>query len=245
MGNIFQESFEKENPEIVEKKPLTTERKYPKKKLIYNLKCPKCKNPIEPEFQLCRNFRICRKCYNKIMEEQKEDLLDYFSRLKFEASEILEDKLYLGNEGSSFSKKKLKKRGITDIIIVGYNLYKFYPEDFNYKQIEIDDNEHEEILKYFIPIILYILNNEDKVFFIHCQAGISRSASIVISIIMFIKKLNFEEAFKFVSNKRKIISPNFGFIQQLKEFQEMLELIDYKFKFLQPMQNIIFEDNDF
>lgn len=245
MGNIFQESFEKENPEIVEIKPLTPERKYPKKKLIYNLKCPKCKNPIEPEFQLCRNFRICRKCYNKIMEEQKEDLLDYFSRLKFEASEILEDKLYLGNEGSSFSKKKLKKRGITDIIIVGYNLYKFYPEDFNYKQIEIDDNEHEEILKYFIPIILYILNNEDKVFFIHCQAGISRSASIVISIIMFIKKLNFEEAFKFVSNKRKIISPNFGFIQQLKEFQEMLELIDYKFKFLQPMQNIIFEDNDF
>ena len=245
MGNIFQESFEKENPEIVEIKPLTTERKYPKKKLIYNLKCPKCKNPIEPEFQLCRNFRICRKCYNKIMEEQKEDLLDYFSRLKFEASEILEDKLYLGNEGSSFSKKKLKKRGITDIIIVGYNLYKFYPEDFNYKQIEIDDNEHEEILKYFIPIILYILNNEDKVFFIHCQAGISRSASIVISIIMFMKKLNFEEAFKFVSNKRKIISPNFGFIQQLKEFQEMLELIDYKFKFLQPMQNIIFEDNDF
>lgn len=245
MGNIFQESFEKENPEIVGIKPLTTERKYPKKKLIYNLKCPKCKNTIEPEFQLCRNFRICRKCYNKIMEEQKEDLLDYFSRLKFEASEIIEDKLYLGNEGSSFSKKKLKKRGITDIIIVGYNLYKFYPEDFNYKQIEIDDNEHEEILKYFIPIILYILNNEDKVFFIHCQAGISRSASIVISIIMFIKKLNFEEAFKFVSNKRKIISPNFGFIQQLKEFQEMLELIDYQFKFLQPMQNIIFEDNDF
>ena len=245
MGNIFQESFEKENPEIVEIKPLTTERKYPKKKLIYNLKCPKCKNTIEPEFQLCRNFRICRKCYNKIMEEQKEDLLDYFSRLKFEASEIIEDKLYLGNEGSSFSKKKLKKRGITDIIIVGYNLYKFYPEDFNYKQIEIDDNEHEEILKYFIPIILYILNNEDKVFFIHCQAGISRSASIVISIIMFMKKLNFEEAFKFVSNKRKIISPNFGFIQQLKEFQEMLELIDYQFKFLQPMQNIIFEDNDF
>ena len=245
MGNIFQESFEKENPEIVEIKPLTTERKYPKKKLIYNLKCPKCKNTIEPEFQLCRNFRICRKCYNKIMEEQKEDLLDYFSRLKFEASEIIEDKLYLGNEGSSFSKKKLKKKGITDIIIVGYNLYKFYPKDFNYKQIEIDDDEHEDILKYFIPIILYILNNEDKVFFIHCQAGISRSASIVISIIMFMKKLNFEEAFKFVSNKRKIISPNFGFIQQLKEFQEMLELIDYKFKFLQPMQNIIFEDNDF
>ena len=245
MGNIFQESFEKENPEIVEIKPLTTERKYPKKKLIYNLKCPKCKNTIEPEFQLCRNFRICRKCYNKIMEEQKEDLLDYFSRLKFEASEIIEDKLYLGNEGSSFSKKKLKKKEIKDIIIVGYNLYKFYPEDFNYKQIEIDDNEHEEILKYFIPIILYILNNEDKVFVIHCQAGISRSASIVISIIMFMKKLNFEEAFKFVSNKRKIISPNFGFIQQLKEFQEMLELIDYKFKFLQPMQNIIFEDNDF
>ena len=244
MGNIFQESFEKENPEIVEIKPLTTERKYPKKKLIYNLKCPKCKNTIETEFQLCRNFRICRKCYNKIMEEQKEDLLDYFSRLKFEASEIIEDKLYLGNEGSSFLKNDLKKLGITNIIIIGYYLYKFYPNDFDYKIIEVDDDETEDILQYFIPVIIYFLNIKGKCF-IHCQAGMSRSASFTIAIVMFIKKLNFQNAYDYVLKRRKIICPNFGFIEQLKEFDEMLYLINYNIKFLQPMHNILFEGDDF
>ena len=85
------------------------------------------------------------------MEDQKEDLIDFFSRSKFEANEIIENKIYLGNEGSSFLKNNLKKIGVANIIIVGYNLYKFYPNDFEYKQIEIDDDEHEEIIKYFIP----------------------------------------------------------------------------------------------
>ena len=57
--------------------------------------------------------------------------------------------------------------------------------------------------------------------------------------------MNFQDAYDFVLHKRKIICPNYGFIEQLIEFQEMLELINYKFKFLQPMQNIIFEKDDF
>ena len=183
----------------------TSKRTYQKIKQNPNSKCPKCKNLIEPEFQICRNFRICRICYNKIMEEQKEDLIDFFSRAKFKVNEIIENKLYLGNEESSFLKENLKKLGITNIIIIGYNLYKFYPNDFEYKQIEIDDNEHEEIIKYFIPIIIYIKNNIKNKFFIHCQAGISRSVTITIAIIMFFKKMNFKNAFNFVFSKKKIL----------------------------------------
>jgi hypothetical protein len=39
------------------------------------------------------------------MEEQKEDLIDFFSRAKFKVNEIIENKLYLGNEESSFLKE--------------------------------------------------------------------------------------------------------------------------------------------
>jgi protein-tyrosine phosphatase len=73
----------------------------------------------------------------------------------------------------------------------------------------------------------------------------SRSASFVIAIIMYFKKMNFQDAYNFVLHKRKIICPNYGFIEQLIEFQEMLELINYDFKFLHSMHNIIFEDDDF
>lgn len=48
----------------------------------------------------------------------------------------------------------------------------------------------------------------------------SRSASIVISYLIWKYKMNLEEAFSFVKSKRKIISPNSNFIDQLKEFSK-------------------------
>ena len=225
-------------------KLLTVERTYPKKKINLNNKCIRCNKLIEePNFQITRNVRICRKCYNKKMEEQKENMIKYLSNLKFEADEIF-DNLYLGNEGSSFLKDDLKKLGITNIIIIGYYLYKFYPNDFDYKIIEVDDDETEDILQYFIPVIIYFLNIKGKCF-IHCQAGMSRSASFTIAIVMFIKKINFQNAYDYVFKRREIICPNLGFIEQLKEFDEMLYLINYNIKFLQPMHNILFEGDDF
>ena len=57
--------------------------------------------------------------------------------------------------------------------------------------------------------------------------------------------MNFKNAFNYLLSKKKIINPNHGFIEQLIEFQEMSELINYDFKFLHSMHNIIFEDDDF
>ena len=227
-------------------KPLSTKRTFEKIKNNPNNKCIICKKIVEPNFMICRSVRLYRECYSKKMEQQKKVSIKFlsFSKKSFAGNEILDNKLYLGNEHDSFLKEKLKSIGITNIIVLGYKSYNFYPEDFEYKIIEVVDIENEDILKYFIPIIIYYSNIKGKCF-IHCQAGMSRSASFVIAIIMYFKKMNFQDAYNFVLHKRKIICPNYGFIEQLIEFQEMLELINYKFKFLQPMQNIIFEKDDF
>ena len=57
---------------------------------------------------------------------------------------------------------------------------------------------------------------------IFSQAGVSRSASIVISFLM--KKLNikFEEAFLFLKVKRPHIQPNEGFVSELKAYEAAL-----------------------
>ena len=104
MGNFYYSKKEKQNQKNENSIFFTSKRTYQKIKQNPNSKCLKCKNLIKPEFQICRNFRIYRKCYNKIMEDQKEDLIDFFSRAKFEANKIIENKIYLGNEGSSFLK---------------------------------------------------------------------------------------------------------------------------------------------
>ena len=59
---------------------------------------------------------------------------------------------------------------------------------------------------------------------VHCQAGISRSATICLAYLMMKKRVRLEEAFEFVKQRRSIISPNFSFMGQLLDFERTLQL---------------------
>jgi len=61
------------------------------------------------------------------------------------------------------------------------------------------------------------LSRGEKVL-VHCTAGVSRSASVVIYYLMKKFNLSFEEADQIVRSKRPIIEPNPGFRKQLKHF---------------------------
>lgn len=57
---------------------------------------------------------------------------------------------------------------------------------------------------------------------VHCQAGISRSATICLAYLMMKKRVKLEEAFEFVKQRRSIISPNFSFMGQLLQFESQV-----------------------
>ncbi len=59
--------------------------------------------------------------------------------------------------------------------------------------------------------------------FVHCHAGISRSATICIAYIMKTMKCDLAEAYEFVKQKRPCVSPNLHFMGQLLAFQKQLE----------------------
>ena len=136
------------------------------------------------------------------------------------------DTLYLGNMESAFNIKKLKGLGIRKVLTVMSAFGNHYPENtFIHKKIEIDDDYESNIIQYFKECLLFI-DGYDKVF-VHCAAGMSRSATIVIAYIMWKKKLFLNEAIKFVKNKRPIIQPNLNFMKQLEIFQDLLIKKDY------------------
>jgi protein-tyrosine phosphatase len=85
--------------------------------------------------------------------------------------------------------------------------------------IVIGDHPSEDITKFFITAFHFIRQNLEKGnVLVHCQAGISRSCTIVIAFLMQQMLINYKEAFNMVKAKRPIANPNKGFIKQLKNF---------------------------
>ncbi|KTW32768.1 uncharacterized protein T551_00253 [Pneumocystis jirovecii RU7] len=75
------------------------------------------------------------------------------------------------------------------------------------------------------PLIDYITKKsiqENKKVLIHCQCGISRSASLIIAYVMKSLGLNIDSAYSYVKNKSPWIGPNMSLIYQLYDFNNFL-----------------------
>ena len=216
-------------------------KQYPDFEIKEGLLCEKCKEREVPDSFQLSGMKICRKCYN--IEEEKEfqrvSELIKTDEVLFDGSEIIKNKLFLGNYYSATQKEELKKRGVTHILMVGYLLHEFFPNDFEYANIEIEDDERENIFRYFYVCINFI--EKSKVCYVHCQAGVSRSASIVIAYVMYNKRLSFEDALKFVKEKRFYIYPNDGFRLQLQDFDRVLKHCNYDLEKYRQIHKRLFE----
>ena len=137
------------------------------------------------------------------------------------------DGLWLGNFTSAENVEDLKKKGITKILtVMNQDGPNYKSEDgFIHKKIAIIDLSNQNIIKYFGECLNFI-NGEEKVL-VHCMAGASRSATIVVAYLMWKEKMKYKDAMDFVKQKRFIIYPNFGFRDQLKKFEEELIKNEY------------------
>lgn len=87
--------------------------------------------------------------------------------------------------------------------------------------VPIEDDSGENIKYIFNQSFYWIesqLNANRKVL-VHCFAGVSRSATIVIAYLMRKFSWEYEKALEYVQEKRKCIDPNIGFLQQLQQYE--------------------------
>ncbi len=136
------------------------------------------------------------------------------SRENFKISKI-DDRVFLSGSMNTNKKYMLQNLNITHILVIGTDLLAHFPNDFIYKHVCIEDQEDENIAQYFESCYDFIMQATGPVL-VHCHAGMSRSATIVIYYLMRSLKLSYADAYSLCKTKRKCVGPNMAFIRQLQ-----------------------------
>ena len=128
---------------------------------------------------------ICNDCFVK----QKREIFNlYMNKINLYPSyEQITEKIYLGNEDTASDKELLKKLNISNILICAEGCEPFFPNEYTYKILYIDDAIDEDIISLFQEAFEFIDSSINNIY-IHCVMGISRSPSIVIGYLMYKKK---------------------------------------------------------
>lgn len=131
------------------------------------------------------------------------------------------DHLYISDFSSACDIDTLNKYNITHIITIIPGVAAIYPDKFTYLTIDVVDRSYSNIEIYFNDANTFIENaiNEGGNVLIHCQKGISRSATIAMAYLIMKKKYTYEDAYIKMKEARCCINPNLGFTQQLKNIK--------------------------
>uniref|UniRef100_A0A8C9WJY7 Dual specificity phosphatase 19a n=1 Tax=Scleropages formosus TaxID=113540 RepID=A0A8C9WJY7_SCLFO len=116
---------------------------------------------------------------------------------------------------------RMKPNGVSHILNVAYGVENAFPDLFIHKTLSILDLPDTVITSYFQECSQFIdqAKKEKGVVLVHCNAGVSRSAAVVIGYLMCREGLTFDDAFTLVKKARPVICPNPGFLEQLKGYR--------------------------
>lgn len=150
------------------------------------------------------------------------------SDLIIDSGDNLKGRLYLGDWEASTDQELIEWQRINSVVTVMsksmIQLTKPSLKQVNQHGVPAEDSPNFDIYSYFPTATQFIhesLMNGNVL--VHCAAGISRSATIVIAYLIKYNKMTLEEALKYVQKRRPIVSPNVGFKEQLKRWEKANE----------------------
>ncbi|KAJ2799115.1 hypothetical protein H4R20_004555 [Coemansia guatemalensis] len=142
--------------------------------------------------------------------------------------------LYLGGEGNVCG-RQLGRLGVGNVLNVAREVEKEPAADgccvdvgsghqVCYHHLRWDHDE-PNLARYFAECFEFIdrARTNHEGILVHCQLGVSRSASLVIAYVMRTMELGFGQAYEYVRVRAPCISPNISLISQLCEFGRVLE----------------------
>lgn len=139
----------------------------------------------------------------------------------FTPAEILTNFLYLGSQ-DSVTPENIRKYQITHILSIGIECPLNEPSasivHLYVPCLDLPETclQQDGILRKSFEFIELARLNSGRLL-VHCNAGVSRSASVIIAYLMYYHQMDFIRAYNHVKTRRECIQPNAGFLNQLKE----------------------------
>ncbi|KAJ8255082.1 hypothetical protein GJAV_G00200730 [Gymnothorax javanicus] len=134
--------------------------------------------------------------------------------------------LFLGNERDARDLELLLRLNISFVVNVTTHLplYHLPTGLVHYKRLPATDSSKQNLRQYFEEVFEFIeeAHQSGRGVLVHCQAGVSRSATIVIAYLMKHTLMTMQDAYKYVKSRRPVVSPNLNFMGQLLEFEKDL-----------------------
>jgi protein tyrosine phosphatase (PTP) superfamily phosphohydrolase (DUF442 family) len=137
---------------------------------------------------------------------------------------VLEN-LYIGGVEAVLDSERLAEQGIRAVVCCNRELEfptsKFLPE-VEYYRVDVEDMGREPI-ELFLPEATEFIHSQlqqDRPVLVHCKAGVSRSASVVLAYLMEYHSYSLHEAFLLMLRHRPTITPNPGFMEQLRSYEK-------------------------
>mmetsp|Transcript_76781 Transcript_76781/g.144681 ORF Transcript_76781/g.144681 Transcript_76781/m.144681 type:complete len:438 (+) Transcript_76781:73-1386(+) len=135
-------------------------------------------------------------------------------------SEVLENFLYLGNRSNAGDERGLENMGISHMLSVVADSDEEIATPAGMERIVLHaaDSSDEDIAALFPRAVQFLqqVHEAGGRVLVHCVAGRSRSASLVIAYLMRRCNMTLNEAFTLLKEKRPVVLPNSGFWQQLE-----------------------------
>lgn len=139
---------------------------------------------------------------------------NYYNILYSDASKIT-PKLYLGSAFNAADYKWLKLNKIDYIVNVTECIGNYYPNEFKYFNYCATDLNNSSLDGFYQSFNRLINENKDKIIFIHCFAGKSRSASLVLYYLINEYKIPLNKALDYLKKRRPMININQTFIDEI------------------------------
>ncbi|XP_021957946.1 dual specificity protein phosphatase 14 [Folsomia candida] len=118
----------------------------------------------------------------------------------------------------------LLELGITNVVNVTVELPCLNIDEIESMKIQLDDSPYANLSYYFDRVADKVdeVRRKGGRIVIHCVAGVSRSATLIIAYLIKYKKMTLRQAYNFVKARRCCIRPNVGFFRQLVDYESRL-----------------------